>query len=824
MRVVPFIISSLLTTGLVVALNTPLPLSTGKTPKLGYFLSPQQGFWQNAEPVNVDFNEDLQFQGVKGKVDVYFDERLVPHVYAENEGDAYFVQGYLHARFRLWQMDFQTYAAGGRLSEIMGAKRGTTDFLKIDQFFRRVGMVLGAEKSLVEMEANPITKSSMDAYTAGVNAYIENLKPSEIPLEYKLLDYQPEKWTNLKSALFLKYMSWDLAGAEWDFEMKNAVKALGSQLFEQLYPTIQDTLDPIIPKGTAFEPPAINVKAPADADSVYYSNQPKDSGVVAFTEPRPDEANGSNNWAVGGSKTKSGRPILCNDPHLGLNLPSLWYEIQISTPNFNAYGASFPGTPSVIIGFNDSCAWGFTNAMRDVRDFYEITFKDSTMQSYWFNGNWTPTEFREEVIKIKGEPDKVEKIAMTVFGPVMYDRSFENRSKDGKYYACRWKAHDASNELLTFNRLNHAKNYYDYVEAISTFQCPGQNMLFASKSGDIAIRQQGQFPAKWRRQGDFPMPGNDSSYMWQGLIPLKENPQMVNPERGFVSSANQLPVDATYPYYMGGSYPPYRGLIINRKLAAMSNITAADMQLLQTDNYNVFAEMARPVLLKHLDALSLSAEEKKYVDVMRNWNLRNDIGETGISVFKALWDSLEIEIYEDEITQAKLLMKWPDESTLLEGLLKNDSTYTFADNITTFQKETVADQIKRAIAKAAPALAKLEKEGKLAWGKCKDSGIQHLTKVPALSRLHLPIGGGEHIINATKQYHGPSWRMIVHLTDNIEAYGVYPGGQSGNPGSKYYDTFVDSWAAGKYYPLLFVDKKTAKQPGRMKWFMTFTHT
>jgi len=302
MRVVPFIISSLLTTGLVVALNTPLPLSTGKTPKLGYFLSPQQGFWQNAEPVNVDFNEDLQFQGVKGKVDVYFDERLVPHVYAENEGDAYFVQGYLHARFRLWQMDFQTYAAGGRLSEIMGAKRGTTDFLKIDQFFRRVGMVLGAEKSLLEMEANPITKSSMDAYTAGVNAYIENLKPSEIPLEYKLLDYQPEKWTNLKSALFLKYMSWDLAGAEWDFEMKNAVKALGSQLFEQLYPTIQDTLDPIIPKGTAFEPPAINVTAPADADSVYYSNQPKDSGVVAFTEPRPDEANGSNNWAVGGSR------------------------------------------------------------------------------------------------------------------------------------------------------------------------------------------------------------------------------------------------------------------------------------------------------------------------------------------------------------------------------------------------------------------------------------------------------------------------------------------------------------------------------------------
>lgn len=824
MRIVPFIISAAVTTGLIIALNVQLPIGGAKSPRFGYFLSPQHGFWQNAVPANKSYDGDIKLAGLTGKADVYFDERLVPHVYADNERDAYYVQGYLHAKFRFWQMDFQTRAAGGRLSEVLGKSQ-----LGIDRMFRRLGMVLAAENSVKAHEANPVIKEEMDAYTAGVNSYLKSLKPHQIPLEYKLLDSQPEEWSNLKTALFLKFMSFDLAGAEWDFEMANARRLLGATDFEKIYPIVSDSLDPILPKGTAFAAPGIQIKIPANADSTMYRDT-KDTtlkGGLVF-DKKPDPDNGSNNWAVAGSKTASGRPILCNDPHLALNLPSLWYEMQISTPTFNAYGATFPGAPSIVIGFNENCSWGFTNAMRDVRDYYEIKFKDSTMQEYWFNNQWVKTEFRDELINIRDSADLKEHIALTVFGPVMFDKTYANKLQDGKYYAVRWKAHDPGVELLTFNKLNHAKNLEDYKDAIATFKCPGQNMIFATKTGDIAITQQGEFPAKWRRQGDFPMPGFDSTYMWQGNIPLSENPQMINPPRGYVSSANQLPVDTTYPYYLGGSYPPYRGLIINRYLNQMSTITPHDMMRLQCENYNVFAEFARPVLLKYLDENGLNADEHKYLDIVKNWNLRNDPSENGASVFKAWWDSLEVAVFSDEmaaLTQngkyAKAA-KWPDESTLVEALRKDSTSFHFTDDIRTPEIETLQFDVVKAFRMAVAELKKSDGNGNLSWAKFKDGGVRHLLKIEPFSRFHLNEGGGDHIINATKQWHGPSWRMIVHMTDKIEAYGVYPGGQDGNPGSKYYDTFIDSWVAGKYYPLVIVPKAEAGNAKQFKWHLTFS--
>jgi penicillin amidase len=233
--------------------------------------------------------------------------------------------------------------------------------------------------------------------------------------------------------------------------------------------------------------------------------------------------------------------------------------MQITTPSYNVYGATFPGAPSVIIGFNDSCAFGFTNAMRDVRDYYEIKFKDDSRQEYWFDSTWVPSEFRIEVIKIKGEADYLDTVAYTNIGPVMYDKSFDGgRNTNKKDYAVRWKAHDPSNELKMFTLLDKAKNYNDYLKAIKYLHTPGQNCVFACKNGDIAIWDQGEFPAKWYRQGDFVMPGTDSSYFWQGMIPQFENPHLINPGRNFVSSANQMPTDTSYPYYLGGNYPPYR--------------------------------------------------------------------------------------------------------------------------------------------------------------------------------------------------------------------------------------------------------------------------
>ena len=801
MRVASFLASAVFTSVLIVLLNTNFILPA----PLGKLLSPQHGVWQNAEPVAGNFAAQFKFPQLSGKVDVYLDDRLVPHIFAEQENDAYFVQGYLHAKFRLWQMELQTFAAGGRASEIIGDKA-----LEHDREFRRLGMVYAAEIALLVIEKDPVIKSQCDAYTAGVNSYIESLTEGTLPLEYKLIGYKPEKWTNLKTSLFLKYMSYDLAGGDDDFEMTNAKSYFSAGDFSKLFPDIQDSLDPIIPKATIYDTQRVFPKAPINVDSFYLNNR----DVAVRESSKPDRNNGSNNWAVSGSKTKSGAPILCNDPHLGLNLPSLWYEVQISTPSFNAYGVSFPGAPGVIIGFNDDCAFGFTNGGRDVRDYFEIKFKDDTRREYYFNGQWMNTRFRIDTIKIKGKANFIDSVAYVQLGndwcPVMYDKSFSGgRNTNNKYYAVRWKAHDASNELKIFNMLNHAKNYADYSEAVTNLHTPGQNCVFASKAGDIAIRTQGEWPAKWKGQGDFVMPGLDSSYLWQGMIPQNEIPHQYNPERGFVSSANQKPVDDnTYPYYLGRDYPLYRGININKRLTEMTAITPQDMMNLQTDNFDAGAAMVKPFIVANMKENDLSAAEKKYFDILKNWNCRDDIGSQGATVFDQFWKNFEAVVFDDEYANAPKVIMRPYFSTLVEGILK-DSAYKFLDDIGTPQIETLADGVTNALRKAAIELSKIKTGGKLNWDKYKATRINHLAKLAPFSRMNLPIGGGGRAINATKTDHGPSWRMVISLTAKTEAYGVYPGGQSGNPGSKYYDNFVDQWAAGKYYSLWMMTKEEA---------------
>lgn len=822
MRIIPFLVSATVTAGLVFTLNVQLKLGATKSPRLGYFLSPQHGFWKNAEKINTNFDATILANDLKGEVDVYMDDRLVPHIYADHDEDAYYVQGYLHAKYRLWQMDFQTRVAAGRLSEIAGA-----DKLSIDRFFRRLGMVYGAEQTEAYInENNPVMQATVEAYTAGVNAYLKQLAPEELPFEYKLMNFEPENWTPQKTYLFLMFMSYDLTGrsASADLQLTNTRDYLGYDLFDQLYTNQQDSLDPIIPKGTVYADPSIVPVKPAQADVAYLKKTTNvDIAKVVETPEAPDPNNGSNNWAVSGTMTKSGRPIVCSDPHLGLNLPSLWYEVQITTPTHSTYGASFPGSPAVIIGFNDSLAWGVTNAGRDVLDYYELKFKDTAQNEYWYNGAWKAVTKRVEVIKVKDSADVIENIAMSHWGPVMFDAFYQNPQSKGRNLAVKWTAHNPSTGVETFYRLNRAKNIDDYSKAIQLWKCPGQNFVVATKSGDIAIKQQGDFVARWDRQGDFIMPGEDSSYEWQGIIPFEENPMIKNPARGFVSSANQKSTDASYPYYLGtaSSFPLYRGISVNQQLAGMTQVTAQDMQALQTNNYNVFAEQARPALMKFIDKAALSKDAQRMVQVMQDWNLYNHPSEKGITVFKLIWDSVENAVWSDELAGSVIPLTKPEAFVLLDQM-NRDTNFRVADDINTKDKvETLKEQVMAGVEKATLKCVELEKNNQLNWEAFKATRVLHLTKIPALSRLNLPIGGGVNIINATGENHGPSWRMVVHLTDEIEAYGLYPGGQSGNPGSPYYDSFVDYWAAGKYYRLLFLPKEKLKQHERTKWHIQF---
>jgi penicillin G amidase len=798
MKIVYLFISLLVTLIVIVLLNSGF----GKAPPFGKFLSPQHGFWQNAEPYNEISSIQVATPRISGSTKIYLDERLVPHVFAENENDAYFAQGYLHAKYRLWQMEFQTFVAAGRLTEVLGPGPDSA-FLNNDRNMRRMGMVYGAKRSLEEMQRYPPTREHLKAYTDGVNSYIENLTEAELPLEYKLLNYYPERWTPLKTALLLKYLSFDLTGSGSDVEHTNAKAYFPKTAFESMYPLVHDSSSPVIPAGTIFVPPSVKSTTPASADSLYFQwKEPLNVLTI-----KADKDNGSNNWAADGTKTRSGRPILCNDPHLGLNLPSLWYEIQITTPAYSVYGVSLPGAPAVIIGFNDSIAWGVTNAARDVLDYYKIEFNSSKDAQYWYNKQWRNVDQVVERYKMKDGSEFIDTVAYTVFGPVMYDRHFNGKGRVSANVnlAVRWMAHEPSNELRAVTNLNKAKNYNEYVNAIKFFSCPGQNFAFASKSGDIAVWQQGKFPNKWVGQGDFIMPGSDTAYNWQGYIPQSENPHILNPGRNFISSANQLPADTAYQYYLGGSYDVYRGLMINRRLSAMSNITVSDMMKLQNENFNAFAETALPFLLFHVKENELTSCETKYLSILKKWNFRNDNEETGPTVFTIWFEALEQLIWDDELEKQPGASEKPESATLIEALRK-DSAFLFIDDINTPQKETLGDIVTKAFKRATITAMSTQKEGRLAWNKYKDAGIRHLLRIEPLSRYHLNTGGGRQIINATQQFKGPSWKMIVNLTDEVEAYGIYPGGQDGNPGSRNYDRFVDSWAEGKYFRLWVMKK------------------
>jgi penicillin G amidase len=812
MRIVPFIISAFITLVLVFTLNK----KWGDIPPLGKFLSPQHGFWQNADPADENFSADLKFPNLKGNVRVYFDERLIPHVFADNDDDLFFVQGYLHAKFRLFQMEVSTMKAAGRLSEFAGEQA-----LSTDRETRRSGMVYAAQNALSYLESDPQSKAACDAYTAGVNAYIETLTSAKLPIEYKLLDFKPEKWNNLKIALFLKEMSRILAGNVNDLELTIEKKYIPFPDFKILYPDVPDSLEPIVPRGIKFDTASIKPVKPATADSLYFGMKDT-TGSIAVERIKPDGNNGSNNWVVSGRRTKSGAPILCNDPHLELSFPSVWFEMQLNSPNVNVYGATFPGAPNVIIGFNDSIAWGVTNAQRDVKDFYEIKFRDESKKQYWYNGQWVDSKIRIDTYHVRGRNDFYDTVAYTVFGPVMYDRSFMSRDSSSKNIACKWAAHDPSNEGLTFFKLNRAKNYRDYLEAIKEFTCPAQNFVFASKSGDIALWQQGRFPARWWGQGMMIMPGEDSSYQWQGHIPQEENPhvhEIDSTGRGFLVSANQRPVDSTYPYYIPGNYITPRGISIVHQLQNMEQVTTEDMMQLQNNNFNVTAEDARPLLLKYVRENDLDSSAKKYLAIFRSWDLTADAQSKGQTIYDTWWDSLAVELWYDEL-QRSSIFAWPNEQTRLELLLK-DSANKFVDNVNTPQKETLNDIVTTAFQKASKTLRQDEIDGKLEWTKHKSPRIFHLSKKLLAFSRPVPVGGNSDIINATTVSHGPSWRMIVQLSETTEAYGLYPGGQSGNPGSKYYDNFVDNWVQGKYYRLWMM-KRNETGDSRVKWTMKFS--
>ena len=794
MRLKRAILPLLLTVILVYVLDKPL----GSLPALGRLLDPVNGWAASAESTDKDFTGDLVLPSLKAPATVWFDEYMVPHIHATNEHDAYYIEGYMHAYSRLWQMDLETRAAAGRVSEVIGEKA-----LTFDRTQRRKGMIFAAENSLRAMEEEPRTKEMLDAYTAGINEYIHSLKYRTYPLEYKLMGFAPEDWTNLKSSLMLKFMADDLTGYTEDIELTLLRDMLPAETFAMLYPARDNTSTPVIPVGTLFEPPLLQ-KAPVPAGDLWAHLKATD-----FEQKKPDnEGKGSNNWAVSGAHTKSGAPILCDDPHLGLNLPSLWYQVQLQTPGMNVYGVSLPGAPGVVIGFNDSISWGFTNNYRDVKDFYAIERAPGNKGAYMFNGKAVPFKERIERIGIKGKDTYYDTVNYTIHGPVMYDEHFNGPGGLKTPLAMCWMAHTASNELLAVYLSNHAKNYMEFVEAIMNFQCPAQNMVYADRTGNIAMWGQGQFINKWKDQGKYVMEGRDSSTLWGRLIPMHENPHVLNPAQGYVSSANQTVTDSTFPYWYNGYFYELRAWRLNSLLSKLNSATPQDMFAIQNDTYSYLAEHTLPIMLRYLQA-----PDDKYIAELKKWDNNLSSESIAATAYQLWWYYLQNGLYKEMLARDPVPMSPRDERSM-ELMIQSDSA---------MQKKqapalkNLAAVINSSYKQALDSLGKLDKAGNLQWYKAKNTTIKHLAKLPAFSYDDRKIGGWGNTLNAAKGDHGPSWRMVVQMGKEIEAYGVYPGGQSGNPGSKYYATFLDNWTTGKYYRLNFLKNAAQQKDSSIKY-------
>ena len=757
---------------------------------LGKLLDPFAGAVQNGSETDIGATLTIKDMGLSGAVQVFYDTRKVPHIYAANEKDLYFAQGYITARLRLWQMDFLSYTAAGRLSEIF-----TTGFEDFDRTQRRMGILDGAKRSLQLMESDPETNTALTAYTRGINSYIQGLNYRDLPFEYKLLDYGPEPWTKLKTVLIMKYMAKTLTGHEEDFGMSNMMLCLGEKKFNQLFPDFTSHITPVVNEPLSPgnpDPPFI--KKPDYLDYSFMTADP----TVAEDVYNPKL--GSNSWAVSGKKTRSGFPILCNDPHLNLSLPSIWLEMQLSSPEMNVYGVSIPGTPAIIIGFNDEIAWGTTNGEDDVKDWYKLRITNDYKKYEW-DGQWKNLDLSVEEIRRRGQRSLYDTIYHAIQGPIVFDRRFPGPKKAVVNYALRWELQKASNEFLAFIRLNKAHNYQQYKEAISHYSCPIQNFTFACKDGTIAVNHQGNMAIKQPGEGKFVLDGSSSSYLYTKYIPQDSLPHLVNPSCNYVLSANQHPTGPDYKYYYNGYFSETRAGRIRQILERENGFDIEKMEAMQLDNVNSLAVEVLPVLLRNIPAEKLGPAQQEDLGSLRSWKGDYGIDDEHAELFELWWNHVR-DLSWKKLRSLPFYSGPPDDYVLLD-LIRSDPGNDCFDVAGSSIKENAGDIILAAFTSASAEFDALRKKGSVRWGDMHKVNINHMTNITALSRLAMPSAGYPEAINAISSNWGPSWRMIVELGQRPRAFGIYAGGQSGNMGSPYYDNFINDWNKGNYYAMTF---------------------
>ncbi|MCJ7536534.1 MAG: penicillin acylase family protein, partial [Anaerolineales bacterium] len=508
---------------------------------------------------------EIQVPGLDTPVEVYRDSYGVPHIYASSAHDLFFTQGYVHAQDRFWQMDFWRHIGSGRLSEMFG-----DSLLENDQILRTLGFARVAQ---VELESlDPTSMSILESYSAGVNAYLDQHQGADLSLEYLVLkminaDYQPEPWQPLHSMTWAKVMAWDLGG-NMDDEIEKALLlgALTPEQVADLVPSYPKDKPVIVPGFQANTNLAAEQDA-AETQVEYLSNlslivKDKLENLDQVLGPRGIGI-GSNSWAISGSRTATGMPLLANDPHLGAQIPAIWYEIGLHCTQrgeacpYQVTGFSFAGVPGVVIGHNENIAWGFTNVGPDVQDLYIEKINPENPNQYEVNGQWVDMDLVSETIRLAGGEEQDLTVRYTRHGPIISDTAYLEEDFSAAAglelpanyaLALRWTALEPNHIFRAIWRFNRAANWDEFREGTRDFAAPAQNLIYADVQGNIGYQMPGNIPIRAKGDGSLPVPGWTDEYEWTGYIPFEEQPFSFNPPEGYIVTANNAVVEADYPY------------------------------------------------------------------------------------------------------------------------------------------------------------------------------------------------------------------------------------------------------------------------------------
>ncbi|MBL0385242.1 penicillin acylase family protein [Tumebacillus sp. ITR2] len=741
----------------------------------------------------------LKLHGLDKPVTVWRDDHGVPHIEATDEHDLYLAQGYVTAQDRMFQMDLSRRQASGELSEVVGEKA-----LSRDKFFRTFGLRRAAEASLSAYSQE--AKQVLDWYAQGVNAYIAQAKAdSSLPIEFTLLGYQPRDWSAVDSLTIGKYMAFDLGG-HWQEQAfhYDLAQHLSSEKALDLFPSY-----------------------PVDAPTIIQAmkDHPLDVGPLLAEAVKPNPFNGSNNWVVSGSKTASGKPLLANDPHLSLNTPSIWYETNLKAPTLNVSGVIFAGIPGIILGHNDHIAWGVTNVGPDVQDLYMEKRNPANENEFEYQGKWEPAQVIHEEIKVKDAAAVPYDVRITRHGPIISE--FANDKNSDTVLSMKWTALQPSSELEAVQRFAKATNWEEFKQALTYFQTPAQNFVFASQDGTIAYRANGLIPIRTKGDASTPVPGWTGEYEWQGFIPWEELPTTVNPPSGYIATANNKVVGDDYKYHLSNVWAqPYREKEISQTLAGKSGLTAEDMQKLQFDPTNLQAKEFLPILT---GAVQKQKDKLRDIDlaalkVLFDWDARDTLDAGGSLVYN-LWESeLPNVLFKPELSEETMAL-FEDKAGTVDHLIRNAANGKPGPWV---QEKGGLDAValtsfQRAVDRAVELQGK--DASKWNWGDFHQVPFHHpLAAVKPLDLLFdpakTPVPGSKVTVEAAgwdttngEVNHGGAWRTVVDLSNLTQTYNVVGPGQSGHLLSPWYDDQVKDWTTGGYH-VTSTDPKVYQQKAK----------